>query len=113
MWHINLIENTVEVTKERAKDLFAAQKYAEELWFEVDEVLTKNSKLRFNRDHMEHMDFVWYPHILAVLQKHKVKGRISFASYEGDNAGETWGYEFDGEGGVKKFRGRIGVVWDD
>ncbi len=110
-WHISCEENTVEISKECAKDLFAAQKYSEEFWYELEEVAYRN-KLSFNDDHMEHMDFVWNPHLLAVLQKHKVKGRITFASYEGDNAGRAWGYDFDGEGGVKKLRGHTSVVWE-
>ncbi|MCX6127449.1 MAG: hypothetical protein NTX25_00100 [Proteobacteria bacterium] len=114
MWSIQLIENTVKINEKTAKELFAINKKlaktGNEIWYELDDV-TYKSCLKFNSDHYEHMDYLAndYNGILKVLLKNKVKGRICFGSLEGDNAGDFWGYEFDGLGKMTKLEGKI--VW--
>jgi hypothetical protein len=57
-------------------------------------------------DYMEHMDYLGDPDIRAVLRAHKVKGEIVFCSLEG-NAGQAWGYRFDGKGGCVCLAGKV------
>ena len=54
--------------------------------------------LMFISDHMEHMDYLWNESIINKLKEMKVKGDITFGSLDGDNAGDNWGYRFDGKG---------------
>jgi len=91
-WSINLIENTVQISQECASDLFNAGKEIG-IWYDEEEV-SKDGNLRFNPDHMEHMDYLCNDEITAVLEQHKVNGEVTFCSYEGDNAGSYWGYRF-------------------
>lgn len=105
-WSIALLENTVEISETCAKDLFAAQEYEDETWYELDDV-TYEGYLSFNGDHMEHMDYLDDEKYQAVLKTHKVEGDICFGDVEGDNAGSFWGYRFDGKGGMVKLTGRI------
>src|SRR5579863_3880705 len=71
--------------------------------------IINDGKLVFNYDHMEHMDYVWESEVLEVLCKYEVSGDICFTSHDGDNAGQEWGYRFDGHGGqvdlVRKDKG--------
>ena len=106
MWHIHNVVNAVEITKKCAKDLFNAQEDASGEWYDVDDV-THNGKLYFNEDRFEDMDYVWKEEYTKVLLKHKVKGDICFGSLEGDNAGQFWGYRFDGKGGIKELVGTL------
>lgn len=81
------------------------------IWYCRDEVTYKD-KLSFNSDHAEHMDYLaneYGQKIIAVLNKHQVRGDICFGSLEGDNAGCFWGYRFDGKGNMKELTGKI--VW--
>lgn len=111
-WFINEGENTVKITKKCAEELFAAQEYENELWYDLEDVAYEG-KLIFNSDHMEHMDWIAnYDHLAAVLKKNKVKGRICFESHEGDNAGAYWGYEFDGKGGMVELVGKATITWE-
>lgn len=112
MWHIHEVVNTVLVDGACARALFDAQEYEGEVWDSVDEVTFKNT-LYFNSDHMEHMDYVWRWWAIDALCAHKVKGDICFLSEDGDNAGDKWGYRFDGEGGVELLKGVIAWVPDD
>ncbi len=105
-WNIAELDNTVVVDDACAKDLFEAQEYEQELWYEVDEVADEG-QLMFIEDHMEHMDYLWREHIQAILQKHNVEGTVTFGSLEGDNAGSFWGYQFDGKGGMEKIKGTL------
>lgn len=105
-WSIENLVNEMKITAQCAKDLFEAQEYEEEIWYELKEV-THKGKLTFNPDHSEHMDYIHLPHIQEVLLKHKVKGDICFGSLEGDNAGQFWGYRFDGKGNVQNLEGKL------
>lgn len=105
-WSIALLENTVEVSAKIAEELVKAQSYKGEFWSNGFEV-TYKGKLYFNPDHSEHMDFLTDEKLLEVLTKNKVEGRICFASLEGDNRGEFWGYEFDGKGAVHALVGSL------
>jgi len=108
MWHIELIDNTVKVSKKLAKELFASQDYSGQHWEELDDVVSEG-KLDFNYDHFEHMDFLWNEDVQKVLCGAKVKGKVTFGSMDGDNSGKFWGYEFDGKGGFRELKGE--VVW--
>lgn len=105
-WSIENLVNEVKISPQCAKELFGAQEYEQEIWYELKDV-TYKGKLTFNPDHLEHMDYVHLPHIQEALLKHKVKGDICFGSLEGDNAGEFWGYRFDGKGGVQSLKGTL------
>lgn len=109
MWSIGKVVNTVEISEDCAKDLFAAQGDERYIWSSLEEV-TYQGKLSFNPDHMEHMDFLGCDEdraMVEILKKHKVKGDICFGSLEGDNRGRFWGYRFDGKGGMKKLVGHL------
>jgi len=113
-WHIHLVKDTVEINSHIALDLYNCDAQVCSAWhdecdFPMLEGIINDGKLVFNPDHMEHMDYVWEPEVLEVLCKHRVRGDICFTSHDGDNAGESWGYRFDGEGGqvdlVRKDKG--------
>lgn len=115
MWSISNIINNVTFTKKQAAEVAKNKKLVshvlgysateEEILNELFEVKGTKYKLHFNQDHQEHMDFVaFFKNDLAAL---KVKGDITFGSFEGDNAGSFWGYRFDGNGGVKDLKGKV------
>lgn len=108
-WTIVEMENTVKVSKKVAKELFDAQEYEEEIWYEASEVVGKGDRLVFNRNHAEHMDYLDNESIQKILKKNRVKGRVCFGSLEGGIADSFWGYEFDGLGGMVELRG--GITW--
>lgn len=126
MWSISNIDNTVELTKEQAIVLAHDKLYAKEImggYYGDSENPTDEDLLEeffderegkyflmFLSDHMEHMDYVWQ--LEKKLKKLKVKGDITFASLDGDNAGSHWGYRFDGKGGMKTLTGVITFVED-
>jgi len=120
-WRINLVDNTVNVPSGLAEDLLRADEY-QEVFYNLSEVTTKERegrgkrvketvRLHFNRDHQEHMDWVWREELQEVLLRYEVKGDITFCDFDGDNYGEFWGYRFDGKGGMTKLKGR--VEWDE
>lgn len=102
MWRINLVENTVNLTKECAQDLMKIEDiyelpwdpsyYGDQAWPTED--FGQGGFLFFNEDHYEHMDYMWNEDVQAILLKHKVNGQIIFNSFEGDNKGEAWGHVF-------------------
>lgn len=123
-WFINLVKNEVIINKKIAADIvrlkpefvsFHAYIENEYPWdFKpikgterdlIEQVIDDENHLVFDSDHMEHMDYMWNEDIQAVLKKHKVKGDICFSSDDGDNAGESWGYRFDGKGGMVHLTG--------
>jgi hypothetical protein len=95
----------LDIANELAK-CSVADKYG---WEDARDVIAENSEvgasLCFDSDHMEHMDFVWQKPIQKILKKHKVKGDICFSSDDGDNRGQSWGYRFDGKGGMVALKG--------
>jgi len=102
-WSIANLDNTVKISKSCMEDL---KRFEEELGIDF----YSDDELYFNSDHMEHMDYLWNEEVLEVLKKHKVNGRVTFGSLEGDNAGSFWGYDFkDGE--VTHLEGE--VVWKE
>lgn len=107
-WSIFLIDNTVEVDDECAEALLESVAATEYDWEEVDQFVM-DGNLYFDPDYDEHMDYV--ADVADVLKKHKVGGMITFGSGEGDDAGEFWGYKFDGEGGMKNVKGALS--WED
>ncbi len=107
-WHINLVKNNVATTAGMVEDLLKTDVACELEWEEPRDVAAGHDgdfKLNFNDDHMEHMDFVEREEVQEVLKKHKAMGDICFSSADGDNAGEAWGYRFDGKGGMVLLRG--------
>lgn len=102
-WNIGLEKNTVEINNKIAKELF---KIDENIWDSEEDVIYQN-RLSFNPEHSEHMDYMWNEKVQNILKKHKVEGQICFTSNEGDNSGEAWGYEFDGQGNMFKIKGII------
>jgi len=117
MWSIALLENTIRITEECAKDLFKnAQEYEDEIWWSVEDVAYHAvdedghaGQLCFNPDHHEHMDYLWNEKVQEILKEHKVEGRVCFADVEGDSFGSFWGYQFDGQGNLENLKGK--VVW--
>lgn len=98
MWHINLVTNSVEITKNCAEEIFQKTKHAWGPEFGKDSWPTDTfgggGYLYFNDDHFEHMDYVRNPDLQDILLTHKVNGEIIFNSFDGDNSGEAWGYVF-------------------
>jgi hypothetical protein len=116
-WRINLVKNTVKINSGVALDLYNCGAdvcfcWEEECDFPMLQGIIYGGKLVFNPDHMEHMDYVWQPEVLAVLKKHKVKGDVCFSSNDGDNKGKKWGYRFDGMGGMVELKGKKNV-WEE
>ncbi len=109
-WQIKEVKNTVKINKKIACELYecgASVCYAwDENGMSVDDIVHSDGHLVFNPDHMEHMDYVHEDQIMKVLKKNKVKGDICFSSDDGDNAGKSLGYRFDGKGGMKKLAGK-------
>jgi hypothetical protein len=111
-WSIENVINTVKISKSCASDIYDAESYTFEEktyndTFGSVEDVTYKGKLLFNSDHGEHMDYVSNRKVQEALKKHKVKGDICFGSLEGDNAGQFWGYRFDGKGGMQELIGKI------
>lgn len=105
-WHIHLDINNVKINKKIAKDIFEATR-DNNIWSKEDDVM-HSGYLSFNSDHMEHMDYLcWNDSIIQILKNHKVKGQICFTSNEGDNAGRSWGYDFDGKGNMFRLTGSM------
>lgn len=110
-WSISELKNTVKVSVELAEKLYNAQKSNRAfIWEDEDEVLS-GEYLYFNTDHQEHMDYLNNKFVIDLLTENKVEGVICFGSLEGDNEGEFWGYKFDGQGNVKKLKGKIN--WEE
>lgn len=123
MWSISKIDNTVALSKEQALTLLKKKTYTKimgeyygeaeipteddllEYYFEINE---DKYYVMFLSDHMEHMDYVWQ--LKKELKALKAEGDITFGSTEGDNAGNYWGYRFDGKGGMKNLTGFVTFV---
>jgi len=113
-WKVHCFENTLRLTKKCAKELFKAQEYSDEygdseggdVWYSVGDV-TCGEFAYFNPDHSEHIDWIQDSRLLEILLKHKVKGFVSFADFEGGGGNEIWRWEFDGQGNVKQLKGTI------
>jgi hypothetical protein len=109
-WHINLVKNTVKITSEIALALYNCEAdvccaWQDECSFPMLEGVIYDGKLVFNPDHMEHMDYLHEGQVQRVLKCFKVKGDVCFSSDDGDNRGQSWGYRFDGEGGMTLLKG--------
>lgn len=103
-WHINLVKNDVRINATIATELKITLVYG----YDASVVCRGGTYyLNFDSDHMEHMDFLSHLSIQKLLKRHKVKGDVCFASYEGDNKGKSWGYRFDGKGGMVKLVGEL------
>jgi len=107
-WRIHVVVNTVDISRDCAEDILENAN-DEGAWSDIDDVCV-DGKLHFNQDDMEHMDYLGNnDNVIPILKKHKVKGDVCFSSLEGDNAGENWGYRFDGKGGMRELVG--GSIW--
>ncbi|NIN66043.1 MAG: hypothetical protein GTO63_15385, partial [Anaerolineae bacterium] len=80
-WHIDLNKNTVTVTRECVEDILKSDAdivFAAQDWGGHEdqvEYLWDGENLKFDCDHMEHMDYVWQ--VMDILCCHKVKGDIA------------------------------------
>ena len=129
-WNINLVKNTVRVPLQCAREIVQSNtdigytissdhacfdmKLEKYVWTDsaIDDAVeawAPGGELYFDYDHMEHMDYV--QDVAEILQKHKVEGDIAFSSGEGDNAGETWCYRFDGKGGMDLVSKELKSIW--
>lgn len=107
MWKIDILENTLEINKKTAKELFALSAGRHDgLWYDLSEV-NDGGRLSFNDDFHEHMDFLYKPEYNAILKKNKAKGLVTFGCLDGDQFGLFWGYRFDGKGGAIKLVGEL------
>lgn len=106
-WKIGLIKNEVEISEACATEL--------QEWLnrtlgydggEADPVVYEG-KINFNEDHGEGMDFLFDKAAQQILRKHDARGDICFGSLEGDNAGQFWGYRFNGKAAVIKLIGHV------
>jgi hypothetical protein len=102
-WNIGIIKNEVDVTQECVEEL---QSWLQDTLGECDD-LYYDGKINFNEDWHESMDFLFYEEAQAILRKHAVTGDICFGSLEGDNAGQFWGYRFDGKNPVINLEGTL------
>lgn len=104
-WLIGEMDNTVIITKKCEKDLQKAA-YKIGALYDPSDMIVEDGKIWFDPDSAEHMDFIDNDEILAVLEKHKVDGRITFGSLDGDNAGKFWGYDFN-DGKMTRLEGMV------
>lgn len=109
-WHISLLKNEVKITNKKCAEELKKLRERDYGPMGIEDVCY-DGWIVFNPDDMEWMDYLSDSKFLNVLKKYKVKGDICFGSEEGDNAGEYWGYRFDGEGECKKLVGNI--VWNE
>jgi hypothetical protein len=104
MFSIHLIRNTVKINKTIAKALFKESERMHHRQFDSeDDAIMEDGLLGFP-SHFEHSDFLSCHcgcRFKQILKKYKVKGEIRWTCHEGDYAGQSWGYRFDGKGGMK------------
>jgi hypothetical protein len=116
-WSINLDKNTAVIPRECILDILKSDNdiaFTAHDWGDEDEqvkYLWDGTNLKFDCDHMEHMDYVWQ--VADILKSHQVKGDIAFSSGDGDNAGDAWCYRFDGKGGMEHLGGEIADLWNE
>lgn len=103
-WRINLVKNDLPLAPEACAEINALNHHRQ--------IKAYDGKLVFDRDHLEWMDYVNEPELLAVLERHKVNGEILWSSSEGDNRGERWGYRFV-DGAMTKITGETLVETND
>lgn len=104
-WHIRNTKNTVQVPPEAVpvlRDYFISMGYIRHGGVAL---VDRQGHLVFRQSDLEHMDYIANRQIQKILCDFNVEGDIAFTSTEGDNAGEAWGYRFDGAGGMKEVNG--------
>ncbi len=110
-WSIELLENNVKINAECAKEILKLQQQEIDPDLQLSDIYYEEHLL-FNSDYAEHMDYLSSnKKYLKILCKHVAQGDICFGSLEGDNAGQFWGYRFDGKGDYKRLEGSI--VWNE
>ncbi len=112
MWSICVIENSLKLNEKTVDELFKINEkladMASEIWYDKSDVTDSDGNISFNLDHYEHMDFLSdNQEIVDVLKKNKVKGKVCFGCLDGDQFGQFWGYEFDGQGNMVTLTGTI------
>jgi hypothetical protein len=103
-WNIGVLENTLQVPKDNIEACNTALMKTDEgprTW-DNGPVQSKGN-IYFSRDDYEHMDYLARADVCDVFKTFKAQGEVIFLSAEGDNKGEVWGYQFDGQGGMKTF----------
>ena len=111
-WTIHNIINTIKVTDKCSKELnkWYCENVAYDTWDNDTPYLSAEGVIWFHEDDMEFMDSIeQYSEIKEILCKHKARGMVGFADFEGDNKGKIWGYCFDGKGKMHNLTGK--VVW--
>ena len=115
-WKIHNVLNTLKTTNKCSEELdfYYKKEIAGYQWPDDPEEpawISDNGFIWFMEDDMEHMDYVSNKEIQEILCRHKAKGQIGFADFEGDDKGNLWGYDFDGKGNMTKLVGKI--VWNN
>ena len=109
MWTIHLLKNTVKLTDE-AKEEICKELVPDYFYDESDfDYAIEDDLLPFNSDADEHIDHLNFTK--DILVKHKVKGEVIFADFEGRSIDKIedcfWGYRFDGKGSVEDIKVKI------
>lgn len=109
-WSIGLLENTVKLSKKGFKALAGTKTMVYDYEHSYASFSVGENRITFSEDDREYMDWMCHQDVQEVLKEHKASGRALFGSLEGDNDGLFWGYDFDGEGGMKELKGTL--VWE-
>lgn len=102
-WTVNVVEDTVKISKAKIKAANTALMNVDsnDYFSYAGEAIDEDGCLIINDDAQEHIDLFGNDEgLLKEFLKFKPKGKLCFSSEEGDNAGDAWGYEFDGKGNV-------------
>ena len=89
-WNIGIRENTLVIGDNEVADRLIEDADANYQNIFIDD----RSRIVFDSDAMEHMDFLWEDWALKALDDPSVNGDVVFMSAEGDNRGGIWGYRF-------------------
>lgn len=87
-WKIGVRENTLRMSDEVFNALATAAEN------EGNYIGMYNGLIEFDDNAMEWMDFLYNDWAIEILNDPSVNGDVVFASTEGDNSGDIWGYRF-------------------
>lgn len=111
-WYVADIENTVKIPKTKVKEANASLLNVSDYFENIGQAFDKSGRLVLDPDAGEWID-PFDDDLMPVLLQFEPQGKLLFGSLEGDNAGDFWGYEFDGKGGVKELTGRLHWTVDE
>jgi hypothetical protein len=91
-WTVNVVENTLKTSEATFEKLY---QFLEELGHNIYQ--SEDGTVNPDDDAMEWIDFLSQePDSIEILKADpETSGRICFADDEGDNAGDSWGHEFE------------------